>query len=115
MEEITASDNSAFTYIESVAIMKHVPASVSFNWLCRFLWAALLRSEQEVRRQPQCIVGLSARQARGGARLQSVPDLIKRDPSIEGNGKETRKEMFEERGEDGEFVPGGDSLVLLCS
>ncbi len=55
------------------------------------------------------------RQARGGARLQSVPDLITRDPSIEGNRKETRREMFEERGEDGEFVPGGDSLVLLCS
>lgn len=60
-------------------------------------------------------MGLSVRQARGGARLQSVPDLITRDPSIEGNRKETRREMFEERGEDGEFVPGGDSLVLLCS
>lgn len=53
---------------------------------------ALLRSEQEVRRQPQCIVGLSVRQARGGARLQSVPDLIAGDPSIEGNRKETRNE-----------------------
>lgn len=96
MEEITASDNSASTHIESVAIIKHVRLywsswtdTVSFNWLCGFLWVALLRSKQEVRRQPQCIVGLSVGQAHGGARLQSVPDLIAQDPLIRGNRQET--------------------------